>query len=184
MKPIAIWILAALATASCQTSDLQRAESIPVTQVDYASLATPQLMKLWLLEDCALPTDGKLVAVLRKRRAEVAPLLRRALDEGPPKELIAETEGGARVRFTKTRQALEDPQRLGLSDEDVKRASARTEAQFVARAQEGLEAGYRSQALLGLVAVLGAEANAIVDSIAADANSPARTTALLLQKKR
>ena len=184
MNSRCIWIPIALAAASCQSAQLQTAEPVPVKQFEYAAVKTPQLLELWLLENCALPADDKLVAVLRARRAEVTPQLRRALKAGPPDSLVAQAEAAARARFTMRRKALEEPDRLGLSDDDLKRAMQRSEAKFVARAKESLDTGYRSQALLGLVAVLGSDADADVDAVAADEKSSARTTALLLQKKR
>jgi len=115
----------------------------------FLAIPVAELARTWLLRNCGIAEEPLLEAAVIRRAEELTPVFTRAWENGPPEALLAEARDSALKRFERNRAALEG-EGLGLSVDDARRARARTADDFVGRALESLEIGYRSQALRGL----------------------------------
>lgn len=141
-----------------------------------------ELAERWLLRTCELGSEP-LERALRAAPDDVARLLVAAFRSGPSPARVAAIEEAARARFALRQGALARRHGSGLSRADLERAAATTEGEFVARAREAFELGYRTQALRGVVVASPALARTLLEDASQDRTSPLREVALhLLQQ--
>ena len=184
MKTAIQTMVLVLATVGCRTAQERSTELLPIQEVRYEQFDTSQLVLQWLSKDCDLPAEPRLIAVLTQRREQVVPILRAALSSGPPKDVLAATEREARNRIEAARRLLDDPERTGLAPEDLERARRSSIEDALRRARVELETNWAEQALRGLAAILGPDADSLIQAAAANPEDPAHDAARILQRNR
>ncbi len=146
----------------------------------FINLPLEVLADTWLTRNCGIDEESQLEVVVARRGEALEAIFLSAWRDGPPKEQVRVTSNAAAKRYQRNRELLNDPESLGLGNEDLARNKARSEESFVTRAVEGFEFGYRSQALRGLYFAGGDAGRRIVEATAADTQSPFNSIAKLV----
>ena len=174
MKARTLWIVAMLLALAAPVTGSAQEEN------RFLAMSVADLAQVWLLRDCGTLDEPLLEAAVLQHAEGLRPLFSRAWEEGPPEESFKGVREDARSRFDRNRAALEDAGSLGLTSEDAKRAGSRTVDDFVKRAVDSFETGYRSQALRGLYFVGGDEGRQLLEQIAGEEDSPFGDAARIL----
>lgn len=148
----------------------------------FVNLPLELLADTWLTRNCDIDEESQLEIAVARHGEALQRLFLAAWEEGAPEEKLRLTRTAAAERFQRNRALLDDPDSLGLGPEDLARYKARSEEGFVTRSVENYDFGYRSQALRGLFYAGGAAGLEIVEAVAADAQSPFNSIALLALK--
>ena len=149
--------------------------SVPAIAQDsnrFINLPLEALADTWLTRNCGIDEESQLEIAVARRGEALETIFLSAWREGPPEEQIRDTSNAAAKRYQRNRELLNDPESLGLSDEDLARYKTRSEEGFVTRAVENFDFGYRSQALRGLFFTGGDAGREIFEATAADTRSP------------
>ncbi len=175
MRANALWlaVLVALAAAPAEIATAQEENR-------FLKMSVAELAQTWLLRNCGTEEEALLEVAIVRQAVELNPIFVDAWRQGPDQESVDETRKQARERFDRGRVALQDPEGLGLSAEDARRAQERTAEAFVGRAVSTFETGCRSQALRGLYLVGGEQGRRILEDVANDAQSEYAVTARLI----
>ena len=178
VEQLAVVFLLAVSAAGCQgTATARESDTARTSTSQVERMTAPQLAQLWLRSRCGLGENRKLEAALSKLKTKAEPIFLAAYESGPPADRLKKADAAARVRFAARKVELEKGENLGLSKEDLAAARAETKKNFVGRARTNVVSAHRSQALLGLGIVGGANSKILLKNISEDANSPFRWTA-------
>ncbi len=150
----------------------------------FISLPLEVLADTWLTRNCGIDEELQLEVAVARRGEALEKIFLSAWREGPSEEQIRETSSAAAERYQRNRELLNDPESLGLADEDLARYKTRSEEGFVTRTVENFDFGYRSQALRGLFFTGGDADREIVEATAADTRSPFNSIARLVLSRR
>lgn len=146
----------------------------------FVNLPLEVLADTWLTRNCGIDEESRLEVAVARRGEALEAIFLSAWREGPPKEQIRVTSNAAIERYQRNREFLNDPESLGLGDEDLASYKTRSEEGFVTRAVDNFDFGYRSQALRGLFFTGGDAGRETVDVTAADTQSPFNSIARLV----
>ena len=149
----------------------------------FIDLPVEVLAETWLTRNCGIDDEPLLEIAVTRQGSALQPLFISAWREGPPDAMLSETREAAAARFERNRSALDDPESLGLSTENLKRAKNQTEEAYVSRAVDSFDTAYRSQALRGLYFAGGDEGRQILEQAAADAQSPFSSAARIVLER-
>lgn len=137
----------------------------------FINLPIEVLAETWLTRNCAVNDEPLLETAVTRQGMALQPLFISAWREGPPEAQLRKTREAGSARFERNRSALDDPDSLGLSTENLERAKSQTEDAYVSRAVDSFDTAYRSQALRGLYFAGGNEGRQILKQAAADTQS-------------
>jgi len=127
--------------------------------------------------NCGIEEERLLEIAIARHGEALEPLFIRAWREGPGNEQVKAAQESGVARYRRNQAVLQDPESLGLSDDDLARTKATTEESYVTRVVDNQDLSYRGQALRGLFVAGGDEGRQIVEGIAADSESPFNSTA-------
>lgn len=145
----------------------------------FINLPLEVLAETWLTRNCGIDEELRLEAAVAQRGGALEPIFMSAWREGPPEEQIRETSNAAAERYQRNRELLDDPESLGLTNENLARYKSQSEEGFVTRTVENFNFGYRSQALRGLLFTGGDAGREVVEATATDIQSPFNSIARL-----
>jgi len=173
-------ILSLIATVTLMTMQSTAAaqESNP-----FINMSVEALAETWLSRNCGVDDEPLLEIAVTSNGTALQPAFLSAWREGPPEALQRENREAASTRFERNRTALQDPESLGLSTENLERAKSQTEDAYVSRAVENFDIAYRSQALRGLYFAGGAEGRQILEQASVDTGSPFSDAARLVLER-
>ena len=171
-------ILVATALLAALPSPITAQESNP-----FLNLSVEELAETWLLRNCGVDDEPLLEIAVTRQGPALQPAFISAWRDGPPEVLLKETREAAATRYARNRTALEDPESLGLSSENLERAQNQTADAYVARTIESFDNAYRSQALRGLYFAGGDEGRQILEQAATDTESPLGDAARLILER-
>jgi hypothetical protein len=134
----------------------------------------------WLFGTCEL--GSPLRDELRKAASPaLETFFLEAAQNGPPAGDIAALERAAGQRYAQRQQTFKRPDGLGLTAEDLAEAQHVTREDFIAQERRDFVLRYQSAAVSALGIVGGERARAELERLAADTQSPLRSTALQAQ---
>ncbi len=149
----------------------------------FIKLPVEVLAETWLTRNCGVEDEPLLEIAVTRQGSALQPLFISAWREGPPGAQLKEAREAASARFERNRSALNDPESLGLSPENLERAKSQTEAAYVSRAVDSFDTTYRSQALRGLYFAGGDEGRQVLEQAAADTQSPFSSAAKIVLER-
>ena len=117
-----------------------------------------QVLRRWLDGTCLEDEAPALRAALRRHAPVLRPLLRRALDGGPPAAAVDAVRAAAAERHARqARFSFEGIEVTGVSREAVARLARTPQREFVADQVDRYVQGYRANAIAALAAIGGAD---------------------------
>lgn len=138
----------------------------------------------WLMNDCGLDDWQRLENKVKSRASVLEPMFVEAAENGPDRDLMAETERVAAARFDRRQKVLADPSNpMRLKPEDLEILRGISREQFIATEKGNLTVRYKAQAIAGLALVNGAAGRKALEKIAQDASSPVQSNAQDALKK-
>ena len=136
-----------------------------------------QAATTWLAKDCDEGEKQALDAIIAQFKTPLEPVFLQALADGPSPQQLAAEQAAAAQRFQQRQEALKTGKGLGLSEADLRAARAVTSEEYTRQQMDSFVLRYKSRAVAGLGIVDGEKGRAALVALAADTNSPLRSSA-------